>query len=78
VGPYHLVLAQTKLEVGSDRHQWAHSASCPAAMVWISTSWRYSLSTLSMVDGDEAFRGSAAAASVRLPLWLVEGTNPLD
>jgi hypothetical protein len=58
------VLAQTRLEVGPDQLWWAHFASCTTVMVSISVSWQYILSTPLAVGGDEAFKGSATAASV--------------
>jgi hypothetical protein len=76
VGLCQLVLAQTRLEVGSDRHQWAHSASCAMVMVWISASWQYTLSTSSAVGAGEAFKGSAAVASVKPPSRLAEEATP--
>jgi hypothetical protein len=33
-----LIAARTGLVVETDRHQWAHSASCMVAMAWISAS----------------------------------------
>jgi hypothetical protein len=58
------VPARTGLGVESDRRQWAHSASCMVAMMWMSASWWYILSTPSVVNGGEALKGLVTAASV--------------
>jgi hypothetical protein len=34
-GLYQLVSTRIRLEVGSDKHQLAHSANCEAVMAWI-------------------------------------------
>jgi hypothetical protein len=68
---------QTGLEVGSDRRQRVHSASCTMTMAWISASWWYSLSTPSAVGGGKVFKGLAMAASVWAPSRLAEGVTPL-
>jgi hypothetical protein len=54
VGLCRPVPVQTGLEVGSDRRQRAHSTSCAVVMVWISTTWRYMLSTPSAVGEGKA------------------------
>jgi hypothetical protein len=61
---YQLVLAQTRLAVGSARCQQAHSANCVVAMVWISARRWYSLSTPSAVGGGEVL-GSLATVVTR-------------
>jgi hypothetical protein len=71
------VPVQTWLEVGSDRCQWAYSASCTVAMVCIFASWWYILSTPSVVDEGKALEVLVAAASVWPPSWLAEGAAPL-
>jgi hypothetical protein len=78
VGLCQLVPAQTRLEVGSDRHQRAHSASCATVMVWISARWQYTLSTSSAVGAGEAFKGLAAVASVKPPLTVGRGGHSLS
>jgi hypothetical protein len=77
VGFWQLVPTRTRLGVGSDRCQRAHSARCVAAMAWISASWQYNLSTPSAVGGAEVFKGLVTAASVWPPSRLVEGATLL-
>jgi hypothetical protein len=66
-GLYRTAPTQTGLGVESDRHQWAYSTSCMAAMAWISASWWYILSTLLAVSGGEVLGGLVAAALVWPP-----------
>jgi hypothetical protein len=77
IGLCRPVPAQTSLEVGSDRRQWAHSASCTTVMASITSSWRYILSTPSMVGEGKASGVLVAAASVWPPSRLAEGAAPL-
>jgi hypothetical protein len=70
-------LAWTGLAIRSDWSQWAHSASCAAAMLWISASWSYNLSTPSVEGGDGMLRGEAIVVLVCPPLRLMEGAAPL-
>jgi hypothetical protein len=63
-GLYQLVLTQTGLEVGSDRCQQAHSASCAAAIAWNSACWQYILSIPSLVGEGRAIRALVALALI--------------
>jgi hypothetical protein len=76
-GLYQAVPTQTGLGVGSDRCKRAHSASCVVAIMWISASWWYNLSTPSAMGRGEVLVGLAAAASVGPPSWLEEGATSL-
>jgi hypothetical protein len=76
-GLCRLVPARTRLEVRSDRRQWADSASCAAIIAWISTSWRYIMSSTSVVDEGKALRVLVVVALVWPSSCLAEGAAPL-
>jgi hypothetical protein len=76
-GLYRLVPARTELEVGSERCQWAHFASCMTVMVWICANWWYILSTPSTVGEGKALEVLVTAAPVWPPSRLAEGATSL-
>jgi hypothetical protein len=70
------VLARAELEVGPAWRQQAHSASCAAALAWISASSRYNMYTPSAGSGGEVFRGLATVASAWPPHGCWRGPLP--